>query len=97
MANPSIFSSHTKRAGAPARPRSTRAPQARSSASPKALSRLIIGTRWRTGANVAETAPDTRWVGESGVTRAGYCSSKPCSSRTSASNSASLISGSSSW
>ena len=75
------------------RPRCTRPPHATSSASSKALSRLCIGTRWTTSANVADGRPPGRCVGESGVTRSGCCSSRARSSRTSASKSASEIVG----
>ena len=42
-------------AGSPPRPRATRSPQAVSSARSIALSRLVIGTRWMTGANVVDS------------------------------------------
>ena len=96
MATPSIFSSHTKPTS-PLMKRSMRLPHASSSSKPKALSSDIIGTRWRTGANSAEGAAPTCWVGEAGVASSGWASSMALSSRTRASKSASLISGSSSW
>jgi hypothetical protein len=76
-----------------------RSTHARSSASSNALSRLIIGTVWTTGANtLVWGAPPTCWRGESGVMSSGNSSSSARSSRTSASKSPSLIVGaSSSW
>ena len=82
------MSSQTKRivpAPVAAKPRSARVPQATSSSNENALSSDIIGTRWVTAAKVADAAPPTSWVGESGVTTSGNSSSSPRSSRTSAS------------
>ena len=47
--------------------RFSRSPQARSSSSLNALSRLIMGTRWRTSWNRPDGAAPTVCVGESGV------------------------------
>ena len=51
IASPSIFSSQTYVTVSSGNPRATRAPQASSSSRVIALSRLIIGTAWVTGAN----------------------------------------------
>jgi hypothetical protein len=69
---------------------------ARTSSSWNALPIESIGVRWRISANCGSGAAPTRWVGESGVRSSGCCASSSCSSRNSASYSASLISGASS-
>jgi hypothetical protein len=69
---------------------------ARTSSSSKALAIDSIGVRWRTSANCASGAPPIRCVGESGVRSCGCSASRACSSRKSASYSASVISGASS-
>ncbi len=51
IANPSIFSSQTYVTVSSGNPRAMRAPHASSSSRVIALSRLIIGTAWVTGAN----------------------------------------------
>ena len=74
MATPSTLGSHEKASvsrsmsGACRRSRSA---QARSSSSLNALSRLIIGTRWRTSWKRPDGAAPTACVGESGVASAG--------------------------
>ncbi len=55
---------------------------------------LSIGVRWATVANPSTGFSPTRWVGDSGVTRAGNRPSISLSSRMSRSNSASEIWGS---
>ena len=74
MATPSTFGSVEKGRV----PRSTsgserrsRSPQARSSLSANALSRLIMGTRWRTSWKSPEGGAPTLWVGESGLASSG--------------------------
>ncbi len=94
MASPSIFSSQTK-AVSSGICLASRSAQAWSSSGLKALSRLIIGTRWTTGANRVEGAAPTVEVGDSGTTRSGCSASMARSSRTRASYSASAISGAS--
>ncbi len=99
MATPSTFGSlenarcSRSRSGTWRRRRSA---QARRSASSKALSRLIMGTRCRTGWNSPRGAAPTVCVGESGVSRVGYAASSSRSSSTRRSYSASGISGESS-
>ena len=95
MASPSIFSSQTKSVSSGIC-RASRSAQPFSSSGLKTLSRLIMGTRWRTGENRTEGAAPTVEVGESGTTRSGWSASIDRSSRTRASKSASVISGSSS-
>ena len=75
--------------------RRRRSPHARTSSSLKALSRLIIGARWRTSWNRPDGAAPTEFVGESGVAKAGYSDSSRRSSSTKRSYSASGISGAS--
>ena len=75
--------------------RRRRSPQARTSSSLKALSRLIIGARWRTSRKRPDGAAPTEFVGESGVAKTGYSDSRRRSSRTRRSYSASGISGAS--
>ncbi len=70
--------------------------KARSSSASNALPRLSMGMRCSTVANSSRGGAPTRWVGESGVTNAGYCDSRPSNSRISRSYSASLTSGASS-
>ena len=70
MASPSIFSSHSK-AVSGGTCLATRSAQARSSSGLKALSRLIIGTWWTTGANRVDGAAPTVVVGESGHDQVG--------------------------
>ena len=65
MASPSILSSQTK-AVSSGTCLASRSAQAWSSSELKALSRLIIGTRWATGANSVDGAAPTVEVGESG-------------------------------
>ncbi len=95
MASPSIFSSHTK-AVSSGTCFASRSAQACSSAGLKALSRLIMGTRWATGAKSVEGAAPTVEVGESATSRSGWSASIDLNWRTSASYSPSVISGSSS-
>ncbi len=74
-----------------------RSTHACSSSSEKALSRLVIGTVWTTGAKtVVWGRPPTVWVGESGVMSSGNSSSRARRRRPSSSYSASVIVGSSS-
>jgi hypothetical protein len=87
MASPSTFGSH--RYSTLGTSRSIRSAQATSSSSSNALSRLSMRSACATGVNSVEYVPPTLWVGESGVTRAGYARSSPCSSRISRSYSAS--------
>ncbi len=94
MATPSIFSSHTNEEASATR-RLSRPCHATSSSVLKALSSDIIGTACTTGAKSGDAGAPTRWVGESGVTSSGWASSTARSRRTSASYSASGISGSS--
>jgi hypothetical protein len=61
----------------------------------KAFSSDIIGTACSTGAKRGDGGAPTRWVGESGVTSSGWAPSMARRRRTSASYSASGISGSS--
>ena len=84
MARPSIFSSHSNGVSA-GTCLARRSLHARSSSGLKALSRLIMGTWWATGANSADGAAPTRAVGESGTTRSGCSASRARSSRTRAS------------
>ena len=66
----------------PPRPRATRSPHALSSASSIALSRLVIGTRWTTGANVADSgAPPTCVVGESASDELGVLAPRAAAAR----------------
>ena len=70
MATPSTLGSHEKASASRSRSgtwRRRRSAQARSSSSLNALSRLIIGTRWRTSWNSPDGAAPTACVGESGV------------------------------
>ncbi len=90
-ASPSIFTSH--RYGPVPPSLVARAAHASSSSAEKALSRLSIRSRWRTGVNWVDTPPPGRWVGESGVRSSGYCSSSARISRMSWSYSASETSG----
>ncbi len=94
MARPSILSSQTK-AVSSGTCLASRSAQAWSSSGLKALSRLIIGTRCRTGAKRVDGAAPTVVVGESGTARSGCSASMARSSRTRASYSASAISGAS--
>ena len=74
MATPSTFGSHEKASDSTSRSgacRRSRSAQARSSSSSNALSRLIMGTRWRTSWNRPEGAAPTACVGESGVASVG--------------------------
>ncbi len=67
MLRPSIFSSATYGTG-PSKlssPRRSRSSNAFSSSSLYALSRLSIGSAWRTDAKFSAGRPPTRWVGES--------------------------------
>jgi hypothetical protein len=73
--------------------RSTRAAQAESSSLLNALSRLCIRSRCGTGANVAVKPPFTFWLGESGVTSAGWPASISLSWPISSSYCPSLTSG----
>ena len=59
IAKPSIFSSHTYVTASSGSVRATRDPQASSSSRVIALSRLIIGTAWLTGAKRALADPPT--------------------------------------
>ena len=74
MARPSIFSSQTK-AVSSGTCLASRSAQAWSSSGLKALSRLIMGTRWATGANRVEGGAPTVEVGESGTARSGCSAS----------------------
>ncbi len=51
--------------------------------------------RWTTDVNSVSYAPETFWVGESGVRSSGYSSSNASRARRSLSNSASLTTGAS--
>ena len=75
--------------------RSARAAQAESSSEEKALSRLCMRSGWVTGAKVAPKPPLTFWLGDSGVTRAGWAASSALSSPISSSYWPSLTSGAS--
>ena len=55
--------------------------QAASSSGPRALASDSIAPRWRTSGKRPEPGAPTRWVGESGVRRAGSASSSASSSR----------------
>ncbi len=96
MPTPSILSSQTK-STSPDMNRSMRLPQASSSSRDTTLSSDIIGVRCSTSENDGEGGAPTLSVGDSGVRSSGCASSMAASSRTMASYSASLISGSSSW
>ncbi len=92
MASPSIFSSQTNAVSAGIC-LASRSAHAWSSSGVNALSRLIIGTRWVTGAKRTDGAAPTVVLGEPGTTRSGWSASMDASSRTSASKSASEITG----
>ena len=70
MARPSILSSQTKAVSAGIC-LANRSAQASSSSALNALSRLIIGTWWTTGAKSVEGGAPTESVGEPGTTRSG--------------------------
>ena len=94
IAKPSILSSQISCIGfALSRPFAARSPHARNSSISIALSRLVIGARWVTGANVVRVGAPTWAVGESRVIRLGCFASSAMSSRLSSSYSASLTSG----
>ena len=76
MDTPSIFGSRTYSTVSPGNSLRTRLSNSRSSSMLYVLSSDIIGTAWRTGLNSLSGWPPTRWVGESGVTRSGNCSSR---------------------
>jgi hypothetical protein len=95
IARPSTLSS--QRYSAPVRPsRCSRCSHDTSSSKEKALSRLIIRSRWSTAVNSVDTAPPTFCVGESGVRSSACASSSSSSRRIAVSNSASDIVGASS-
>ncbi len=74
MATPSTLGSHenaTDSRSISGAWRRNRSAHARSSSSSNALSRLIIGTRWRTSWKSPDGAAPTACVGESGVASAG--------------------------
>ena len=66
------------------------------SSAPLAFSRESMGISWAARGKASCGVPPTRWVGESGVTNSGCAASSSRSSRMSASNSASLMTGASS-
>ncbi len=70
MASPSILSSQTNAVSAGIC-LASRSAHAWSSSPLKALSRLIMGTRWTTGAKRVDGAAPTVAVGESGTARSG--------------------------
>ena len=84
MARPSIFSSQAK-VTSPLMMRSMRLPHATSSSKEKALSRLIIGSRWGAGAKSGDGGAPTVCVGDVVEASSGWASSMSRSSRTSAS------------
>ena len=90
---PSSLSSATKLTPSPGASFRTRRSNARSSSAEYVLSSESMGTAWVTVAKPPVGAPPTRWVGESGVTRAGYSRSRSASSARSRSYSRSAISG----
>ena len=90
---PSILGSATYERGVSPSCRRTRTSNSRTSSSLYVFSRLNIGSLWVTDGNSERGAPPTRWVGESGVMSSGCAASRSLSSRSSASNSWSVISG----
>jgi hypothetical protein len=93
MASPSTLGSTTNGPGSrPARSRA-RWYQACNSSNEKALARLSMGTRCRTGAKRSDGVAPTRWVGDSGVTSSGWAASSARSACISRSYSASAILG----
>ncbi len=101
MATPSTLGSHENASDSRSSSgawRRSRSDQARSSSSLNALSRLIIGTRWRTSWKSPDGAAPTACVGESGVAKVGVAPPRAGAARpASRSYSASGISGASSW
>ena len=93
---PSSLSSHIYSTSVRPLSSCTRRSQERNSFSLYVLSSESMGEEWRTLTKPSRGFPPTRWVGESGVIRSGCSVSSFLSWSISLSNSASLISGSSS-
>ena len=71
MARPSNLGSAAYSTSSTPSPSRTRRSKAAASSSDSALLSDSMGTLWATGANSPSTGAPTRWVGESGVRRAG--------------------------